>query len=209
MKLYPDIVQGSDEWFEIRLGLVTGSISATVQAKGRGGGPSLTRADEMFELALERIHNRPRPAGYKSADMIHGTETEPEARSHYELMEGVMVEQVGFVTLNDDVGCSPDGFVGEDGLVEIKCPKNRTQYNRFLAGVFPKEYNAQVQFLLWVTGREWCDFISFASDMMAMKYFKIRVMRDEEYIETLEKEVDKFVTELKALVNTIGRGLPF
>ena len=208
MIIHTDIVQGSEDWYEIRLGLVTGSIAHTVQAKGRGGGPSLTRADEMFELALERIHGRPRPAGYKSADMIHGSETEPLARSHYELMEGVTVEQVGFVTLNDDVGCSPDGFVGEDGLVEIKCPKNRTQYNRFLAGVFPKEYNAQVQFELWVTGREWCDFVSYANAMVNMKYFKIRVCRDKEYIETLEEKTAKFVTELKALVNTIGQS-PF
>jgi putative phage-type endonuclease len=204
MKIYDDIAQGSSEWYEIRLGLVTGSIAATVQAKGRGGGPSLTRADEMFELALERIHNRPRPAGYKSADMIHGTETEPEARSHYELMEGVTVEQVGFVTLNDDVGCSPDGFVGDDGLIEIKCPKNRTQYNRFLASVFPKEYNAQIQFQLWVTGRKWCDFISFAPDLMAMKYFKIRVYPDQDYIDNMQYEVEKFVKELKILVETIG-----
>jgi len=208
MKVHSDIIQGSDEWFAIRLGKVTGSIAATVQAKGRGGGPSLTRADEMFELALERVHNRPRPAGYKSADMIHGTETEPEARNHYEIMQGVKVEQVGFVELNEYVGASPDGFVGDDGLIEIKCPKHRVQYDRFNAGVFPKEYNAQVQFLLWATGRKWCDFVSFDPVMMSRKYFKITVYRDESYIDTLEEKVDKFITELKALVNTIGQS-PF
>lgn len=204
MIIHSDIIQGSEEWFAIRLGKVTASISATVQAKGRGGGKSLTRADEMFELALERIHNRPRSAGYKSADMIHGTETEPFARNDYERIEGVTVKEVGFVTLNDDVGCSPDGFVGEDGLIEIKCPKNRTQYDRVLAGVFPKEYNAQVQFLLWGTGRLWCDFVSYAPDMMSMKYFKIRVHRDQNYIDELQYEVEKFVKELKILVETIG-----
>ena len=208
MKVHSDIIQGSEDWFALRLGKVTGSIAHTVQAKGRGGGKSLTRADEMFELALEIIHNRPRPAGYKSADMIHGTETEPFARSHYEIMEGVTVKEVGFITLGDDVGCSPDGLIGDDGLIEIKCPKNRVQFDRFSAGVFPKEYKAQVQFLLWATGRQWCDFVSFAPDMLSMKYFKIRVYRDPEYINTLEIAVEKFVQELKILVETIGQS-PF
>ncbi len=199
MKIHTDIIQNSPEWYKIRLGLVTASNFSKVLAKGQGK----TRRAYMLKLAAERLTGESQES-YSNANMDWGTQTEPQARAHYEAIMGVTVEQVGFIELNEDVGVSPDGLIGEDGGLESKCPLTTTHLEYIMANKTPSVYVPQIQGLLWIAKLEYCDFCSFDPRMRSNKMFRVRVSRDDSYIAALEEEVDKFVTELKALVNTIG-----
>ena len=217
MKIHGDIIQGSDKWDAIRLGKVTGSNASKVLAKGE----YKTRWTYMKQLANERLYGK-RQDHFCSADMERGTELEPLARNHYEDITGVKVQQGGFIEHSEDVGFSPDGLIDEDGGMEIKVLKPENHFDIIAADLCPKQfkgqpsphpwdsaaYNGQMQFSMWVTKREWWDWCSFDPNLIGHKMFKIRVYRNDSYIETLEKEVAKFVTELKALVNTIDQS-PF
>src|SRR5207253_7226161 len=111
------------------------------------------------------------------------------------------VRQVAFVPHHDiaDAGCSPDGLVGDDGLVEIKCPNTATHIETLIAKSVPTKYVTQIQFQLACTGREWCDFVSYDPRMPeAMQFFCVRVHRVPEIIEELEKEVITFLNEVRA-----------
>lgn len=203
MQIIKELVQGSPEWLETRRGKVTASMFSDVMAKGKGTAPSKTRQSYLYQLAAERITGMIQES-FTNSYMEWGTQTEPVARAYYELEEGVSAETVGFILHNEDVGGSPDSLVGEKGLLEIKCPKTTTQIDRILTGAFPSEYMAQVQGQLWISGREWCDFVSFDPRINSnKKYFKVRVERDAAYIKTLEDEVERFVYDLKALVNKL------
>lgn len=199
MKIHSDIIQGSEEWYKIRLGLVTASNLSKVLAKGQGK----TRKAYMLKLAAERLTGLPQES-YNNSNMDWGTVTEPLARAHYEAITGVTTEQVGFIARDEDVGCSPDDLVGADGMAQYKCPLTTTHIEYIMAGIFPTTYKAQVQGEIWVAEREWSDFCSFDPRMRSNKMFKIRVYRDQNYIDELQYEVEKFVKELKILVETIG-----
>jgi hypothetical protein len=132
--------------------------------------------------------------------MEWGTATEPFARAAYETQRGLMVDEVGFVPhpITEWVGGSPDGLVGDDGGIEIKCPHNSVVHVETLTGGMPSEHRAQVQGLLWITGREWWDFISFDPRMPEkMRLYIERVKRDEDYIAKLVDEVTKFLDEVE------------
>jgi predicted phage-related endonuclease len=137
---------------------------------------------------------------YVNAAMQHGTDTEPEARFAYEFYQGVTVEQVAFVhhhRFGDGAGCSPDGFVGTDGLVEIKCPNTATHLDTLLGQAMPGKYESQIQFQLACTGRQWCDFVSYDPRMPeSMRLFVMRIERDDRRIAELETEVVSFLNEL-------------
>lgn len=196
--------QGSDEWLELRIGKVTASKFKDVMTNGRGDKPSATAKTYMIKLVSEILRGEPMPF-FENEAMRWGTETEPQARAMYELKNDVDVKEVAFVELNEFVGVSPDGLVGDDGLLEIKCPNTETQIKRFIDGVgLPKDYEAQVQGQLWVTGREWCDFVSFDPRIdVEASYIQTRVYRDEEYITKLERKVSIFVEEMKSMINQL------
>ena len=181
--------QQSDEWFAVRLGKVTASHFSDVLNKKTG------RKTYMFRLFGERLSGEPYEA-YSNKTMDRGSEVEAEAKAYYEALYGV-VEQVGFVELNDNVGCSPDGLI-KDGLIEIKCPFPSTHARYIINNILPAEYRPQVQGQLWVTGRKWCDFISFDPRVKDRPFWKIRVYRDEKYIKELAIQVTMFVNELKS-----------
>lgn len=203
MELIKNIEQGSPAWRALRAGKVTASRFADVLAKGKGTTPSKTRQSYLYQLAAEKLTGEPQES-YSNEYMEWGTKNEPVARAYYELAESKNVEPIGCILHSDDVAASPDGLVGDDGLLEIKCPKTSTQIERILNATFPSEYMAQVQGQLWISGRKWCDFVSFDPRINSdKKYFKVRVERDDEYIKTLEAEVIKFVGELKELVNKL------
>lgn len=204
MKIIESIEQGSQEWLELRLGKVTASKFSDVMTNGRGGKPSATAKSYMIKLVAEILRGEPMPF-FENEAMRWGTETEPQARAMYELKNNVDVKEVAFVELNDFVGVSPDGLVGHDGLLEIKCPTTETQIKRFLDNTgLPKEYDAQVQGQLWVTGRDWCDFVSFDPRIdVEASYIQTRVYRDEEYIAKLEEKVTAFVEEMKLMINKL------
>lgn len=192
MQVIKDLVQGSEEWLQFKCGKVSASNFSKVLAKGK----DKTRKSYLYQLAAEIITGEPAKSFTNNA-MEWGNECEPQARAMYELHSGNDVKEVGFVVHNDNVGVSPDGLIDHDGLVEIKCPNTATQIERYLSGSFPATYKPQVQGQLWVCERDWCDFVSFDPRIDGQSsYFCIRVQRDDEYIKTLEAEVNKFVKEL-------------
>jgi predicted phage-related endonuclease len=131
--------------------------------------------------------------------MQHGTETEPLARISYEVAQNVLVDEVGFVPHPSIImaGASPDGLVGDDGLLEIKCPNTATHIETLLSQTVPSKYNTQMQFQMACTGRSWCDFVSFDNRLPAeLQLFVKRVPRDNMYIRLMEDEIVKFLNEL-------------
>lgn len=198
------IEQGSAEWLTIRLGKVTASRIADVLAKGRSG-PSATREDYITELVVQRLTNQPGES-FTNAAMEWGTQTEPMARIAYEAHSNVFVEQVAFVehpTIKW-FGCSPDGLVGSTGLLEIKCPNSKTHISYLLAAKPPAKYVPQMQCQMAVTGREWCDFVSYDPRLPEdLQLFVVRLERDEEYIKAMEQEVEKFLGEVSEMYSKL------
>jgi len=196
MKIH-DCIQGSPEWHLLRLGMVTGSRFKDAQAQNRQKtGPGETSIKYMAELIAERIKLEPAES-YTSEAMQWGTATESEARMHYQEATDNIVTQVGFVQRDEYVGCSPDGLVGSDGMVEIKCPNSATHLKYVMIGGLPRDYEVQVQGNLWVCERQWCDFVSYDPRLEHSFYYKFRVERDDEYIAKLESKIDMFVTEMQ------------
>jgi putative phage-type endonuclease len=189
--------QRTEEWFAARLGKVTASRVAEVVAKTKTG-YGASRANYMAELICERLTGAPTER-YTSSAMQHGIDTEPQARAAYEAQSGSLVGEVGFVlhTSISEAGASPDGFVDEDGLVEIKCPQTATHMDTLLSENVPAKYVTQMQWQMACTGRQWCDFVSYDPRLPEkMQLFVKRVPRDDAYIELLEKEVSAFIVEM-------------
>lgn len=196
--------QRSTEWFAIRLGKVTASRIADVIAKTKTG-YSASRANYLAQLVAERLTNTVQDS-YSNAAMEWGTATEPLARAAYEARTGELVSEVGFCHHNKfmgEAGCSPDGFVGTN-LIEIKCPNTATHIDYLLAKDLPSKYKPQVHWQMACTGSEWCDFVSFDPRMPERHQLMIvKVKRDDEYISMLEKEVQKFLDEVKLTINKL------
>ena len=202
-----DIIQGSPEWFAARLGKVTASRVSDVVAKTKTGWGA-SRANYMAELIAERLTGNT-AATYTNAAMQWGTEQEPFAREAYEFRMDADVVSIGFVehpTITM-AGASPDGHIGDDGSIEVKCPNTSTHIDTLLGEPVAGKYITQIQWQLACSGRQWCDFVSFDPRMPeAMRLFIHRVKRDDALIAQLEKDVAAFlveinqkVTELKAL----------
>jgi putative phage-type endonuclease len=191
------MIQGSDEWVRARLGKATASRIADAVAKIKTGWGK-SRDDYLNELVFERINGVPVPQ-YQSADMLNGTMREPEARAAYIFECNIDVVEVGFLPhpAIPMAGCSPDGLVGDDGLIEIKCPKWSTHQETLLYREIPDRYMKQMQFQLAVTGRAWCDYISYSPQWREDLRLKIiRVPRDDKMITYLEAEVSVFLHEV-------------
>jgi hypothetical protein len=132
--------------------------------------------------------------------MERGTELEPEARSTYEVISGNKVDQIGFVKLDSGIaGASPDGWIGEDGGLEIECPESHNHVTTVLAGEMPAKHKPQVQGNLWICERDWWDFVSYDDRVDASGIVIYRQYRDEDYIKTLAEEIEKFCEELEQL----------
>lgn len=196
-----DCEQGTPEWFAARLGIPTASKFATVMAQGRAKGtPSVTRRDYMLDLIGEQMTGQCAES-YSNAHMHRGHEMEPDARNLYAMIRDVEPSVVGFMR-RGDVGASPDSLVGDDGLLEIKTRLPRLQLGLILSGGLPSEHKAQVQGQLWVSGREWCDFLTY---WPGLPVHIVRVNRDEEYIATIAAAVDSFNGEMADLAEQIKR----
>ena len=195
MIIHRDIEQGTDEWLQLRAGKLTGSRFKDVLAGGKG----LTRKAYMYSILAELLTDEITPT-YSNAAMEWGTQTEPQACSMYEFRSGYDVEHVAFIERSEYIGVSPDGLVNENGMLEIKCPTTTVQLQRYIADVFPVEYKAQVQGQLWVSERDWCDFVSFDPRISGQSsYMCIRVERDDKYIKSLEEKCNIFVDEMLEL----------
>lgn len=198
--------QRSPEWYAARLGKVTASRVADVIAKTKSG-YSASRANYMAELVCERLTGRSGDF-YQNAAMVWGTETEPMARSAYEAHSGNLVTETGLVLHSSisDAAASPDGLIDEDGLVEIKCPNTATHIDTLLDEKVPSKYVTQIMWQMACTGRKWCDFVSYDPRMPEhMQIFVKRVERDDEVIVELEREVEKFLSELDEKINKLSK----
>lgn len=196
--------QRSDAWHQARLGKATASRIAAIIAKNKDGKRAASRDNLAVELALERLTGQ-RQEGFSNAAMAWGTETEPLARAAYEAHTGVLVEEVGFIDHPHIpmAGCSPDGLAA-DGLVEIKCPQPATHLKTLTAGKADSGYLPQMQWQMAVTGRAWCDFVSFDPRFPEKhQLFVCRVARDDLFIQTLEAEVLAFGYEVQAIVERL------
>jgi putative phage-type endonuclease len=196
--------QRTEEWFSARLGKVTASRVADVVAKTKSG-YSASRANYMAQLVVERMTGTVAES-YSNAAMEWGTEQEPLARAAYEAEVGVLVDEVGMIDhpTVEMSGASPDGLVGKDGLVEIKCPTTATHIDTLMGEEAPKKYYDQMQWQMACTGRKWCDFVSFDPRMPeGLQLFVKRVERNDEYIAMLESEVATFLQEVSDKVNKL------
>jgi putative phage-type endonuclease len=204
MNIIETCEQGSIEWLSLRLGKITASRVKDVLTKGRGTSPSKTSESYMMELIAEILTGNSKPF-FENDAMRWGTETEPQARAMYAVNNDfVDVKEVAFVEHNEQVGISPDGLVGDDGLLEIKCPNTTTQLKRALSDDYSSDHKAQIQMQLWVTEREWCDFLSFDPRLeCAAGYLQQRVFRDEEYIEEMKTKVHAFVEKMNELIKQL------
>lgn len=194
-----DAVQGTPEWLAARAGRVTASMISNVLMKPETAG----FRDYQAQLVAEILTGKPQGSDYTNAAMQFGTETEPLARSAYEAETGFSVDEVGLCIHEtiDRAGASPDGLVGNSGLVEIKCPKVATHLAYLLAGVVPSGYRNQMMWQMAVTGRDWCDFVSFRPDLPEhLQLFIVRFKRDSEKILELETAVISFLSTVDAML---------
>lgn len=198
------IEQRTPEWFEARLGRVTASRVADMMARTKTG-YGASRANYMAELICERLTGK-QAERFSSAAMAWGTETEPQARAMFTLTTGLSVEETGFALHPEiaDLGASPDGLIGDDGLVEIKAPNTATHIETLLSETVPQKYVLQMQTQLACTGRQWCDFVSFDPRLPdEMQLFIRRVDRDDELIAEIEREARAFLAEIETKMSAL------
>lgn len=194
--------QGSVEWSKARSGIPTASAFHRIITPATGR-LSAQATGYIHELVAERI------LGVSMDQVVsewaeRGREMEESARTYYETQRDIDVDRVGFC-LRDDrrAGCSPDGLVGDDGGLEIKCPSAPVHVS-YVLGEAGAKYRCQIQGSLWVTGREWWDFLSYNP---AMRSIVVRFERDEEFIEKLASAVDEFTERLdKAMAEMVEKG---
>lgn len=193
--------QRTDEWYEARLGIPTASsFSKLITASGK---PSSQAQTYINQLIAEKVTGK-RPETYTSEAMSRGIELEGEALQWYEILTDNRVETTGFWRHpNVDAGCSPDGLIRDDGLVEFKAPLQSTHIKYLRAGnKVPSEYWAQVQGQLWVMDRVWCDFVSYHPELPPLC---VRTTRDEGYIKLLEEQVFLATEQVKAEAAKIAK----
>jgi hypothetical protein len=189
--------QRSPEWFMAKLGVPSaGSFDKIVTTKGE---PSKQARQYIYQLAGEYVSGQHMET-YSSFAMERGTALEDEARNLYEFQNGVEVQQIGFCR-NELAGCSPDGLVGDDGGLEIKCPLIHTHVEYLLTRKLPSAYFQQVQGSLYVTGRKWWDFMSYYP---GLKPLLIRATPDIEFMVKLEAALREFNRELEETIQAIS-----
>jgi len=196
-----DCEQGSDPWKIIRLGRVTSSRISDVMAKGKGGAPSATRKNYMYQLLLERLTGE-MAEHYVSTEMQRGVDKEQDAADAYEIETYSIVDRCGFFPAPSGLmeGSSPDRLVGENGLIEIKNPNTSTHIETKISGVIKSDYIYQMQHQMYCAERSWCDFVSHDDRLPDnLKLFIKRIDRDSLMIAEICGEVKLFLKELDAL----------
>ncbi len=190
--------QRSPEWFASRLGRVTGSRCADVFAQIKSG-EAAARRDYRMQLVLERLTGKPQDDPYINADMQRGIDLEPLARSAYEARTGNLVREVGFLAHTELMaGCSPDGLC-ERGIIEIKCPRSAAHVETLKSQALPARYRPQVTHNLWISGADWCDFVSYDDRLpVGLQLAVVRVERDPQTIEKHAAAVADFLGEVDA-----------
>ena len=200
------IEQRTDEWFAQRCGRVTASRIADVMAKTKIG-YGASRANYMAQLVAERMTGNVEQS-YTNAAMQWGIDTEPQAVEAYEALKLCQVDPAPFVVHPSipDAGASPDGLVGEYGLIECKCPNTATHIDTLLKGKIADKYVKQMQWQMACTGRQWCDFVSYDPRLGSdLALFVQRVDRDDDLIVQIEDAVVQFINEIEGQVSQLKR----
>jgi putative phage-type endonuclease len=200
-----EVEQGSEAWFQQRCGKATASRISDIVAKTKTG-YSTSRANYMAQLVVERMTNQVAES-YSNAAMEWGVEHEPFARGAYEAKTGNLVDQVGAIDHPSIPmsAASPDGLVGDEGCLEIKCPNTATHIETILGEEPAKKYYDQMQWQMACTGRKWCDFVSYDPRMPEhLKLLVKRVERNDVYIAELEREVSQFLAEVDDKVKKLN-----
>ena len=194
-----DVVQGTTEWQAARCGIPTASNFGMIITCA--GLPSKQATKYMHRLAGERVAGKAEES-YQSASMLRGIEMEAEAAEWYELSNDCEAQKAGLCYRDESklYACSPDRLIGEDGLLEIKCPEIHTHVGYLLDNELPMDYFQQIQGQLFVTGRKWADFMSYYP---GIKPLIVRAYRDEKFLKALHIELEKFCIELENITRRI------
>ena len=198
MKIH-NFEQRTDEWYAIRKGKMTASNAETIIANGKG------LETYIYNLMAE-YYSSAEKENYINADMQRGIDLEPEARLEFEFYTGLDVQEVGFIEYNDFIGVSPDGLIGDDGLIEIKCPNDSIYFKLLLSNNIKPEYIAQMQMQMYVTDRQYCYFVSYNPNFEKSLYIK-KITRDEEMIDKLKKGLERgtqLIKEIKKNFRKVG-----
>ncbi len=193
-----NLTQGTDEWLAARIGKCTGSRFHDACSYTRSGSETAARRNYKYQLVAERLTGQQQDF-YTNRAMDWGTATEDSARLAYEFKSGNEVDQAGMLVHPKlaDVGFSPDGLVGEDGAIEIKCPETSTHIQTLTSGKIPAKYMEQVLGVMWVTGRKWCDFISYDPRLPEdLQMIVIRLERNEKQVNQLDEDIQEFLSEV-------------
>jgi putative phage-type endonuclease len=206
MPMIEGIEQQTPEWLQMRVGMVTASRMADVIAKRKTGiGELACRAAYRGEIIVEILTGRS-AEHYVTPAMEWGIENEPVARAAYEMRLDVETEPGGFA-IHDQIprfGASPDGLIGDDGMLEIKCPTTAVHIGYIIAGTTPEEYQPQMLAEMACTGRRWCDFVSFDPRLpKKLQLFVRRFQRNDERIAAMESEVLTFLEEVIATIKLL------
>ena len=197
-----DCQQGTPEWLAARAGKVTASMISAVLMDPKTAG----FRDYQAQLVAEILTGKPQGSDFTSAAMQFGSDTEPLARSAYEVHTGFTVDQVGMVIhpTIERAGASPDGLVNNNALVELKVPKVATHLAYFVAGVVPTIYKSQMMWQMAVTERDWCDFVSFRPDLPEnLQLFVVRYKKDAAEILKLETAVIAFLAGVDQMIEKL------
>lgn len=199
--------QNTTEWLQARAGKITASRMCDVMAFGkRDGKPLKSRQDYIGDIVAELLTGEPKEQ-VKAKPLDWGHDVEAAARAAYEAETGEVVQQVGFMVhpLLPYIGCSPDGLIGGDGQMQIKCPNNPAVHIATLRDGMPEEHVAQVQGEMFVTGRAWSDFVSFDPRMPEyLRLYRQRIPRDEAYIEQLAASCESLWAEVQTYINYLN-----
>lgn len=199
-----DCVQRSDAWRRARCGHLTASRAHNILARGRRAEESAARRHYRRQLVCEQLTGIPdEDRAFVSIPMRHGRLKEPAARAAYEARVGRRVETSGFIVHDElPAGCSLDGYVGAfEGVVEIKAPNTATHLRYFCTRRVPRRYRSQITHHLWITGAQWCDFVSFDDRLPArMQLLVLRLWRDQLDVRGYEREARRFLAEVRAQV---------
>lgn len=199
-----NIEQRSPEWHKCRLGKITASKINDVMSKIKSG-EAAARRDYRVQLAVERLTGEPTES-FTNAAMQWGVDQEDSAREVYEFISGNTVEQIGFVDHPSIPmsGCSPDGLIGDDGMVEIKCPKTATHVGYLLDGGIPKQHMNQMQWQMECADRQWCHFVSYDPRMPTeLQLYMVHVERDEELLANIRQAVIALLGEVETMVQEL------
>ena len=195
MIYHDSIIQGSEAWHELR----RGKFTASTMSKLFMGKTTQGYSDAIYKTAMERITGK-LTEGYSNAAMKRGIDMEPMARQSYEVEYLTLVEECGFIEVDEWLGCSPDGLVDDDGMIQIKCPSYNTHIGYIVNDEVPKDYYVQMQTELYVSGRKWNDFVSFHPDLPM--YVK-RVLPDVAMQKKIAEEVEIAKRKVEEIIKKI------